>query len=220
MPEGVGHAERFRAGAKADRTMDSKDGQDDAHLVSLCLAGDGAAWAALVRRYQKLVHVVGVRAGLDAHGAADVFQTVFSRLVQHLPGIADPTRLQAWIVTTAKREALLQRRRAARNVSLTRDHDGADGDAEEWDPADEALLPEELLGSLQEQHSVRVALGRLEPRCKALLERLFADEDERLPYEQIAKDLDMPVGSIGPTRSRCLDKLRRLLVGGAATAGA
>jgi RNA polymerase sigma factor (sigma-70 family) len=192
--------------------MNTLDQHDDAHLVSLCLGGDGAAWAALVRRYQRLVHVVAMRAGFDEHGAADVFQTVFARLVQHLPGIEDPGRLQAWIVTTAKREALLQRHRAARTISITRAGEVGDaGEGEDWDMADEALLPEELLTSLQEQHQVRLALARLEPRCRGLLERLFSEADERVPYEQIAQDLGMPVGSIGPTRARCLDKLRRLL---------
>ena len=83
--------------------------EDDAALVARCLRGEARAWAALVQRYQRLVYAIVRRIGLDEHAAADVFQTVFARLVQHLPRIADPHRLQAWIVTTAKREALLQR---------------------------------------------------------------------------------------------------------------
>ena len=82
--------------------------------MARCRRGDAAAWAVLVQRYQRLVYAIVTRMGLDEHGAADVFQTVFARLVQHLPRIADPSRLQAWIVTTAKREALLQRKRGQR----------------------------------------------------------------------------------------------------------
>ena len=88
--------------------------------MARCVRGEAAAWAALVRRYQRLVYAIVRRIGLDEHTAADVFQTVFARLVQHLPRIAEPHRLQAWIVTTTKREALLLRQRGQRTVSMTR----------------------------------------------------------------------------------------------------
>ena len=77
--------------------------EDDAALVSRCRRGEAPAWAALVHRYQRLVYAIVRRVGLDEHAAADVFQTVFSRLVEHLPRIADPQRLQAWIVDDARR---------------------------------------------------------------------------------------------------------------------
>ena len=112
---------------------------DDASLVARCRAGDGKAWAALVKRYQRLVYTVVGRTGLDDHAAADVFQTVFTRLVQHLPRLSQPDRLQAWVVTTAKREALLARRIGLRSVSTTRDGDG-DGAEAEFDLPDDAPL--------------------------------------------------------------------------------
>ena len=117
--------------------------EDDLALVSRCRRGEGAAWAALVHRYQRLVFAIVRRAGLDEHTAADVFQTVFSRLIAHLPRIADPQRLQAWIVTTAKREALLTLRQGRRTLSMTR-ADGAVDAEPEYDIADDSLLPEEL----------------------------------------------------------------------------
>lgn len=178
---------------------------DDAALAAHCLDGDAAAWEVLVRRYQRLVYAIALRAGLDAHAAADVFQTVFARLVQHLARIAQPARLQAWIVTTAKREALLLRRRSERQVSMTV-ADAADG--AEWDLADEALLPDEALAELQELVRVRQALEALDERCRRLLHALFGDEPEPV-YDQVALRLAMPRGSIGPTRARCLAKLRR-----------
>lgn len=186
--------------------------EDDATLVASCRRGEEAAWAALVRRYQRLVYAIVQRTGLDAHAAADVFQTVFSRLVTHLPRIQQPDRLQAWIVTTAKREALLQRARGLRTVSMTPADASPDApDAPpQWDIADSALLPEELLGSLQQASQVRLALERLDERCRRLLALLFADEPPA--YDEAARRLDMPVGSIGPTRSRCLAKLRQLVV--------
>ncbi|HEX6362213.1 MAG TPA: sigma-70 family RNA polymerase sigma factor [Albitalea sp.] len=183
---------------------------DDAALVARCIGGDATAWAALVHRYQRLVHAIPLRAGLDEHAAADVFQTVFERLVEHLPRIADPSRLQAWIVTTTKREALLQLRRGRDTVSMARPPD-EHGEVGERDVADESPIAEEAIAELQQLNRLRVAMERLDERSRALIRLLFRDDDEKLPYEEIARQLDMPVGSIGPMRARCLEKLRRLM---------
>ena len=179
---------------------------DDASLVARCRAGDGRAWEALVKRYQRLVYTVVGRVGLDAHAAADVFQTVFTRLVQHLPRLSKPEKLQAWVVTTAKREALLARRIGLRTVSTTRQDDEA-----EFDLPDDAPLAEDALAELQQLDLLRHGLDRLDERCRELLLLLFRDEDDKLPYDEVGRRLGMPQGSIGPTRSRCLDKLRRLV---------
>lgn len=193
------------------------DTDDDARLVARCRQGDSSAWTALVMRYQRLVHAIVRRFGDDEHAAADVFQTVFSRLLHHLPKLDDPSRLQAWIVTTAKREALLQRKRAQRTVSMHRSVEG-DGGGEadagwsaDWEPADDADGPEQQLDELQQLHAVRRALDRMDERCRNLLGLLFTDDDERVPYDEVARRLGLPVGSIGPTRARCLGKLRALL---------
>jgi RNA polymerase sigma factor (sigma-70 family) len=183
---------------------------DDAALVARCRAGDASAWTALVERYQRLVYAIVRRMGLDEHMAADVFQTVFARLLDQMPRIADPSRLQAWIVTTAKREGLLQRRNSLRNISMSA-HDDDGNAAPEWDVADEAPIAEQALADLQQLARVRDALERLEPRCRDLLKLLFRDEDDLMSYDEIARRMGTSVGSIGPTRSRCLDKLRRLL---------
>lgn len=190
------------------------DSVEDTQLVARCIAGDGTAWTALVQRYQRLVYAIVRRIGLDEQAAADVFQTVFTRLIEHLPRIADPSRLQAWIVTTAKREALLQRKRGQRTESITRHAnrgDGADSDGSEWDIADDTTGAEEAMADLQQLNQVRAGIDRLDDRCRELLLLLFGDEDSKLPYEEVARRLSISVGSIGPTRSRCLDKLRRLV---------
>ena len=189
--------------------MDPHHDVPDAALVARCRRGDAGAWEALVHRYQRLVYAIVLRVGLDEHSAADVFQTVFSRLVAHLDRITEPDRLQAWIVTSTKREALLQRSRGQRTVSMTRDDD-EDGDEAAWDIADESPLPEESLAELQQAHQVRVGLDRLDARCRDLLLLLF-DASEAPAYEEVAARMEMPVGSIGPTRARCLEKLRRLV---------
>lgn len=185
---------------------------DDATLIARCRQADAAAWRLLVQKYQRLVYAVARRAGLDEHGAADVFQTVFQRLLQALPRIEQPERLQAWIVTTAKRETLLQWRRSQRTVSLTPVED-AEGERLPGppEPVDPGPLPESQLEELQQLHLLRLAMDRLDSRCHSLLGLLFADSAERPAYDQIALQLAMPVGSIGPTRARCLAKLRRLL---------
>ena len=189
---------------------------DDAALVARCRSGDGAAWAALVRRYQRIVYAIAMRTGADEHAAADVFQTVFSRLHEHLPRLAQPERLQAWIVTTAKREALRVRQIARRTVSMTRADDD-DGEADypiEDSFADDAPLAEEALDRLQQLNLLRLALDRLDLRCRDLLTLLFSDDDERPAYDEVARRLALPVGSIGPTRARCLAKLRGLVESG------
>jgi RNA polymerase sigma factor (sigma-70 family) len=191
----------------------------DAELLALCKAGQPQGWRLLVQRYQRLVYAVARRAGLDEHAAADVFQTVFSRLLQALPSLQQPDRLRAWIVTTAKRDALLQLRRGQRTVSLTPATEGDPDTAGQDDLPDEAPLPEQAIDDLQQMHLLRVAMEQLDARCHGLLTLLFADEEDRLPYETIAIRLDMPTGSIGPTRARCLGKLRTLLARAESRAG-
>jgi RNA polymerase sigma factor (sigma-70 family) len=183
--------------------------ETDASLINRCKAGESAAWEALVRRYQRLVYAIVRRIGLDEHAAADVFQTVFVRLMEHLPRLTQLDRLQAWIVTTAKREALLQRKRGLRNVSITTSED--DGNASEWDVADDAPAVDDALAELQAQHQVREAMNRLDARCRELLTLLYAQDDDKIAYDEVAARMGMPVGSVGPTRARCLGKLRALV---------
>lgn len=185
---------------------------EDAALVARCRKGDGAAWGELVQRFQRLVYTVVTRAGLDEHAAADVFQTVFERLLAHLPKLEQPERIQAWVVTTAKREALRVRQLGQRNVSMTR-ADGALGEGIEDTLADDARLAEDVLDDLQQLDLLRRGMNRLDARCRDLLTLVFRDDDEKLGYVEVARQLSMPIGSIGPTRTRCVEKLRRLFVG-------
>ena len=103
-----------------------------------------------------------------------------------------------------------------RTVSLTRADDDSDSPGLEDTLADDAPLAEAALSDLQQLHLLRGGLERLDARCRDLLQLLFSDEDERLAYDEVARRLAMPVGSIGPTRTRCLGKLRRLVEGGSA----
>ncbi len=183
------------------------DDRDDSALVRACLDGHGDAWRALVARYQRLVFAIAVRCGLDESAAADVFQTVFERLSTNLPNLQRPERLQAWVGTTAKREAIRMSRRTRREVVL--DPQQA-VDMEEL-PSDDPL-PESAVEELQSLNQLRRALERLDTRCRELLTAVFQDEEDQSSYEAIARRLGMPIGSLGPTRARCLEKLRRLML--------
>lgn len=190
------------------------DELDDEALLAQCRAGRQAAWSTLVRRYQRLVYTVPRRAGLDEAAAADVFQTTFARLVEHLDRIEDAARVRAWLVTTAKRESLRLLEQARRVVDLAPAGGRDDADADSDDPLDrlpsDDPLPEELLSELQQHDRLRRAVDRLDPRARAFVELLFL-HDPPLAYTEIAARLGIAEGSIGPTRARCLAKLRTLL---------
>jgi RNA polymerase sigma factor (sigma-70 family) len=180
---------------------------DDAALVCACLDGEAAAWNALVARYQRLVFTIALRCGLDESAAADVFQVVFERLHVSLPRLVQPDRLQAWIVTTAKREAIRSSQRARRTVSL----DDPAGETVALLAADDPL-PDAVVEDLRSLDRLRDALARLDERCRALLTALFLEPGDVEPsYREIAERLGMRIGSLGPTRARCLEKLRQLM---------
>lgn len=180
----------------------------DLELVLACRRGDQLAWEKLIRRYQRLIYAIPLRAGLDEDHAADVFQDVFATLFQKLNDIEEPERIQAWLVTTARRKTsrLISkahiRPRLDANVDLPTDESAA--------ILDEAPLPDEQLIILEEQHRIRTAVSRLDERCRNLLRMLFYDA-EPPSYTEIAASLGIPEGSIGPTRARCLGKLLRML---------
>jgi RNA polymerase sigma factor (sigma-70 family) len=182
--------------------------ETDLQLVLACRRGDQLAWEKLIRRYQRLIYAIPRRAGLDEDQAAEIFQDVFTTFFLKLNDIEEPERLQAWLVTTARRKTLR---------TISKMHSRPDADAIAGEPAgeaeavpDDAPLPDEQLLILEEQHRVRVALSLLDPRCRTLLQMLFY-RPEPASYTEIATALRIPEGSIGPTRARCLGKLLRIL---------
>lgn len=211
---GAGAAPRAVASSRrmAERTTPRLQDLPDEHLVERCREGDPAAWSTLVRRYQRLIYTVPRRAGLPEQDAADIFQTCFQRLVEHLGRIDDAARIRAWLVTTAKRETL--RLLADRQRMVEPTAGGAATDEDDADPfaklVDPAPLQDEQLAELQESQRVREAVDRLDPRSRQFVELMFLQE-EPLPYSEIARRLAIPEGSIGPTRARCLAKLRKLM---------
>ncbi|MBC7260581.1 MAG: sigma-70 family RNA polymerase sigma factor, partial [Chloroflexi bacterium] len=151
---------------------------------------------------------IALRAGLDQEDAADVFQTVFTLLVENLSNLHAPQGLAAWLITTTRRASwnMLRKRNRELPQSLANPQD-----AESDRPTEEWLLnghPDESRWA--DQALVREALERLGGRCKELLWLLYYDTAE-LSYEQISRRMKLPLGSIGPTRARCLQKMRKIL---------
>jgi RNA polymerase sigma factor (sigma-70 family) len=181
----------------------------DEALVLACRQGDADAWSSLIDRYQRLIYTIPRRAGLDEDQAADVFQRTFTRLLENLDRIRRPDCIHAWLVTTARRETLqLIRQQRAEPLLAYTDHPASRLQSESI--PDVSPLPNEILETLEEQHLVRTVLAEVDERCRCLLTLLYYRSDS-LSYAEIASLLDMPEGSLGPTRARCLGKLRRLL---------
>ncbi|HSJ46453.1 MAG TPA: sigma-70 family RNA polymerase sigma factor [Euzebyales bacterium] len=169
-------------------------------LLQRAAAGERQAWDQLVDRYTRLVWSVARSFGLDDATANDVSQTVWLRLVEHSERIRDPERLAGWLATTTRREAL----RVLRGQRRQQPSEAVAGAPDRTSPQpDELLLDEELL------RTVYRGFAGLSHRCQQLLRLLCAEP--RLDYATISEIIGRPVGSIGPTRARCLDRLRRLI---------
>jgi len=189
-----------------DRTPISPTGQPDrstriAGLVSAARGGSEEALGQIVTELSPLLWQVARAAGLSRGDAEDVLQTVWLRLLSHLDGIHNPMALTGWLVITTRREAW-------------RVH----GAGRRQRPADQdwlAALPDTEPGSEEqaivddERRVLWAAIAQLSPRCQELL-RIIAFVP-RPDYQAVAAELGMPIGSIGPTRGRCLAKLRALL---------
>lgn len=172
-----------------------------AELFAHVKDGDQAAWDALVGRFSSLLWGVARGHRLDTATAGDVVQTVWLKLVENLDGIREPAALPGWLSVTARRECL----RVLRLQGRTRPTDTDDLVVVEADddPVDTSVLVEER------DQTLWAAFERLGDRCRRLLRVLMADPAPA--YEEVSQALDMPIGSIGPTRGRCLSRLRALL---------
>ena len=175
---------------------------DVAGLVRGAMAGDRQAWERLVEQYARLIWSITADYRLAESDAADVFQTTWLRLLEHIDRIEHPDRVGSWLAATARNECL--RSLAARKrVVLAQDDEVLAGVVASWTEVDERLL------AAERDQVVRDAVSHLPGRWQRLLELLMADPPTS--YADISDELGLPVGSIGPTRGRCLAQLRVLL---------
>ena len=171
-------------------------------LVPLAARGDKRAWERLVDQYSKLIWSITVDYRLTESDAADVFQTTWLRLLEHIDRIQHPDRVGSWLAATARNECL-HSLAVRKRVVL-----GHDTEAMEQTRAVDAEVDGRLLAA-ERDRIVREAMARLPDRWQRLMEMLMADPP--VPYAEISDQLGLPVGSIGPTRGRCLARLRVLL---------
>jgi RNA polymerase sigma factor (sigma-70 family) len=170
----------------------------DQSLLRACQEGDRIAWQTLLDRYERLVYSIPLNFGLSRSDAEDIAQTTFAALLRSLDAITEADRLGAWLGTVARRQTwrFVEKRRREPPT----DDDRLDHLATE----DTAIVQAENLQWLHQ------GLAEIDERCRQLLTQLYFSEDPPA-YAQVAQSLGVPVGSIGPTRARCLEKLRLVL---------
>lgn len=170
-------------------------------LVTCARNGEKRAWDALVERYAPLTWSICRQYRLDDADAEDVGQVVWLKLVEHLDQLRDPAALPGWLATTARRECVRMLRAAGRPPAGDQVLDV------ENIPDVQTVTAEQELLAAERHAALREALTRLPPGCQELLALLMADPP--VPYAEISARLGISIGSIGPNRSRCLDRLRR-----------
>ena len=172
-------------------------------LMAAAAAGEQRGWLGLVDRYGPLVRQVTRRYRLSDHESQDVSQTVWLRLLEQIGRIREPLALPGWLLTTTRNEAL-RVLKANQRTRLVPVMDEPLAERQRY----EAPVEDELLRDERHQ-AVRSGLAELKNEDRALLVLLHAEPP--VSYEEISKRLGMPIGSIGPTRARCLKKLQRTM---------
>jgi len=183
------------------------DGRGAAAIEALVLAarrGDESAWEGLVSEFAGLVWSIARAHRLDAADAADVSQTTWLRLAENLDRIREPRRVGAWLAATARHECLRTVRRAGREVPA--------GEVEPEPAQASGPSAADRLFRTERDAALWQGFGGLSESCQSLLRILMGDPAPS--YEEVSEALDMPVGSIGPTRARCLERLRALVARG------
>lgn len=179
----------------------------DEELVKACREGDESAWEAITYRYQNLLFSIPRRAGLGKDLAADVLQEVFTTLYVKIDQLEKPEFLKAWLITTTRHKTihLITRETKGRPRSISDDENDP-----AFDIVDKAPLADEMLIRFEREDQIEKAFTEIDDRCRRLLMMLYLESD-KVPYSEIAEKLDIPLGSIGPTRARCLQKLLKLI---------
>jgi len=175
---------------------------NDTRLVKECLSGSEEGWSLLIEKYKALIYSIPVKYGLPPHEAADVFQATCMELLTRLPDLREPRALPKWLMQVAHHQCYRWKRQQQRVVSR---------DAEPDLPVPETpAIAERLVQQTQEEQIFRDAMAALTPQCRRLVELLFFEIPPR-PYTEVAAELGLAIGSIGFTRQKCIERLRRHL---------
>ena len=175
----------------------------DAEIISQCLDGSEKAWQALVNRYKRLVYSIPIKWGLSHDDAIDIFQGVWLDCFRQLSALRDVERLQPWLTRVAVRKC--------HRFSTDRRAMGEDAiDEENVDRFSGLEDPVALFAELDREQFLRMALDKISPRCQQVIHALFF-EDPRPSYQAVASRLGLSQNSIGFTRERCLNALKKLL---------
>jgi RNA polymerase sigma factor (sigma-70 family) len=173
----------------------------DERLASACLKGDEQAWSDLIDRYKNLIYSIPVKYGFASDDAGDIFQSVCVELLAHLSELRDAGALPKWLMQTTAHKCIQWQKRESR---YTAEDEAAP------EPRDEAHA-EQILADAQNEQVLRDILRGLSPRCARMVQMLFFAEPPR-SYQEVARELGLATGSIGLTRNRCLEKLRKELI--------
>jgi RNA polymerase sigma factor (sigma-70 family) len=170
-------------------------------LVKRAAGGDSAAWDEIVERYVPLVWAICARFQLSNHDREDVGQNVWLLLVEQLGKLREPAALPGWLATTTQRECLRVVTSARKSERLGTGLD----DAQQF--VDHTIIIDEEILMAERNAALRTALAELPPRFQQLLAMLSSDPP--YSYAEISATLQIPIGSIGPQRARCLERLRK-----------
>lgn len=195
IPPMNARGDQRKAGLSQEFTDASRS--DDHEMVAAAASGDERAWRRLVHRYKRLVYSIPRRYRLSDEDCDDIFQGVFASLVRDLPKIQDPGAITNWLITSTHRACWKASKR--RPVSLEPQREEIPGE-----------MPGDQVERWERQQSLEAALADLGGRCENLLRLLYLSPSQ-ISYEQVGTQLGMPVGSIGPTKARCLAKLSELM---------
>lgn len=178
-----------------------KGSREDEVLVQQCLLGNEEAWSSLIDKYKNLIFSIPVKSGFSREDATEIFQAVCLTMLRELPRLREPRALAAWLIKVTSHSCTRWEKDRELYVDL-------DSNGETIPEA--GRLPDERLEALEREQLLREVLAEASPECRRLTEALFLRMPP-LPYEQVAQTLGLAKGSIGATRMRCLEKLRRSL---------
>lgn len=173
----------------------------DEFWVQECLKGSEQAWSALIDKYKNLVFSIPIKYGFSRDEATEIFQEVWVSVLQELSHLREPRAIGAWLIQMTSHKCSRWKAQRSRYIESELQETLAD---------ELPKVPEELLREVEREQILRGALATLSPDCKRLIELLFF-EDPPISYEKLAQTLGKAKGSIGATRIRCLERLRKWL---------